>query len=123
MRRAALVPVVVLAASGCAMRSDVVRIERQLVTQQQAQAHADSLIASNVAGLGRLLQSVADSLAAQQLRLTQLRGDTRIDELGTRNQILQKLLERAQLEKQMRRCLSNGRRSTQVTPRRDQIRR
>ena len=77
-----------LIVSACAMHSDVVRIERQLVTQQQAQAHADSLIAANVAGLGRLLQSVADSLAAQQLRLTQLRGDTRTELYDIRQQLV-----------------------------------
>ena len=88
MRRAWLAPLAVLAAGGCAMRSDVVRIERQMVTQQQAQARADSLIAANVAGLGRLLQSVADSLAAQQLRLTQLRGDPRTELYDIRQQLV-----------------------------------
>ena len=85
--RGLLLPVV-LASTGCAMRSDVVRIERQLLTQQQADARADSLIASNVAGLARLLQSVADSLAAQQMRFTQLRGDVRTELYDIRQQLV-----------------------------------
>jgi len=74
--------------SGCAMRSDITRIERQLTAQQAQDHRADSIIAANVAGLGRLLQSVADSLASQQTRLTQLRGDTRTELYDIRQQLV-----------------------------------
>lgn len=87
VRRASCVGVLVLVA-GCALRSDVARIERQLQTNQQAERRADSLLAANVAGLARLIQSVADSLAAQQVLLTQVRGDTRVELFNIQQQLV-----------------------------------
>jgi len=70
------------------MRRDVVRIERQLQANQQANHRADSLLAANVAGLARLIQSVADSLAAQQILFTQVRGDTRVELFNIQQQLV-----------------------------------
>jgi tol-pal system protein YbgF len=74
--------------SGCAMRKDVVRIEQQLQANQQVNHRADSLLAVNVAGLARLIQSIADSLAAQQVMLTQVRGDYRVELFNIQQQLV-----------------------------------
>jgi tol-pal system protein YbgF len=87
VRRASCVGVLALVA-GCAMRSDVVRIERQLQAGQQQNHRADSLLAGNVAGLARLIQSIADSLAAQQVALAQVRGDTRVELFNIQQQLV-----------------------------------
>jgi tol-pal system protein YbgF len=70
------------------LRSDVARLERQMQSNQQASHRADSLLGANVAGLARLIQSVADSLAAQQLLLTQVRGDTRVELFNIQQQLV-----------------------------------
>jgi len=70
------------------MRSDIVRVERQLQADQVANHRADSLLAGNVAGLARLIQSIADSLAAQQALLTQVRGDTRVELFNIQQQLV-----------------------------------
>jgi tol-pal system protein YbgF len=75
-------------ASGCAMRKDVVRIEQQLQANQQVNHRADSLLAVNVAGLARLIQSISDSLAAQQVMLTQVRGDYRVELFNIQQQLV-----------------------------------
>lgn len=77
-----------ISASACAMHSDIVRIERELVAQRAAGQRADSVIAANVAGLARLLQSVADSVQAQQVLLTQVRGDTRVELYNIQQQLV-----------------------------------
>ena len=77
-----------LLASACAMHSDVVRLEQQLEEQRAAGQRSDSIIAANVAGLARLLQSVADSLTAQQTALTQLRGDVRANVYNIQSQLV-----------------------------------
>jgi tol-pal system protein YbgF len=74
--------------TACAMHSDVVRLEQQLEVQRQAAQRSDSVIAANVAGLARLLQSVADSLAAQQAALAQLRGDVRTELYNVQQQLV-----------------------------------
>jgi tol-pal system protein YbgF len=70
------------------LRSDVARIERQLQSNQQASHRADSLLAANVAGLARLIQSVADSLAAQQVLLSRVRGDSRVELFNIQQQLV-----------------------------------
>jgi tol-pal system protein YbgF len=93
-------------ASGCALRSDVVRLERQLVEQRREQARADSAAAANVAVLARMLQSLADTVAAQQLLLAGTRGDLR---LGLAN-VQQQLVEVQELTGQSQQRLSELRR-------------
>jgi len=88
IRRMAYV-VLLPAAAGCvAMRADVTRVEQQLTEQRQASARADSALAASVNALGRLLQAVADSVAAQQLALAQLRGDLRVDLTSVQQQLV-----------------------------------
>jgi tol-pal system protein YbgF len=70
------------------MHSDVVRLEQQLETQRQASQRSDSVIAANVAGLARLLQSVADSVAAGQTALAQLKGDVRTELYNVQQQLV-----------------------------------
>jgi tol-pal system protein YbgF len=74
--------------SSCAMRSDVARIERELAVERTGSQRSDSVIAANVAGLARLLQSVADSLQAQQALLLQVRGDTRAEMYNIQQQLV-----------------------------------
>lgn len=74
--------------TGCAMRSDVVRLERALIEQRVASQRSDSVIGANVSGLARLLQSVSDSLQAQQVMLTQMRGDTRVELYNVEQQLV-----------------------------------
>lgn len=74
--------------SACAMHSDVVRLEQQLEVRRQEAQRSDSVIAANVAGLARLLQSVADSLAAQQTALAQLKGDVRTELYNVQQQLV-----------------------------------
>ena len=75
-------------ASGCAMKSDVNRLQQQLADQNAAQIRRDSIIWANVSGLSRLLQGVSDSLQAHQLLLTQLRGDVRVELYNVEQQLV-----------------------------------
>ena len=72
----------------CAMHSDVVRLEQQLEVQRQDHQRSDSVIAANVAGLARLLQSVADSVAVSQTALAQLKGDMRTELYNVQQQLV-----------------------------------
>ncbi|MFI5207575.1 MAG: tetratricopeptide repeat protein [Gemmatimonadales bacterium] len=80
--------ILAVSVSGCAMHSDVVRLEQQLEARRQESQRSDSVIAANVAGLARLLQSVADSLAAQQTALAQLKGDVRTELYNVQQQLV-----------------------------------
>ena len=95
--RAAL-PGLALVAAGCAMRSDVVRLEQQLATQRQERAHADSVTQTNYSVLARMLQQVADSLSAQQQTLQRMQGDLRfgLDNLQQQVVALQELTGQSQ---------------------------
>ncbi len=79
---------VLLLVSGCAMKSDVNRLQQQLTDQNIAQIRRDSIIWANVAGLSRLLQGVSDSLQAHQVLLTQLRGDVRVELYNVEQQLV-----------------------------------
>jgi tol-pal system protein YbgF len=74
--------------AGCAMHSDVVRLEQQLEQQRRDHQRSDSVIAANVAGLARLLQGVADSLTAEQAVVAQLRGDVRVSMYNVQQQLV-----------------------------------
>ncbi len=109
------------------MHSDVVRLEQQLEVQRQAAQRSDSVIAANVAGLARLLQSVADSLAAQQAALAQLRGDVRTGLYNVQQQLVaiqeltgqsqQRLSElRGQLDQSQRQLPTAGQATSPAAP-------
>jgi len=82
---AALLP---LLAAGCAMHSDITRLEAQLLDQQAAAARADSVNRANLAAVARQVQSVLDSLAAQQAMLNAFRGDERVQLYNVEQQLV-----------------------------------
>ena len=85
---ALLLPVAYCLLSACAMHSDVVKLQAQLDQQRADHQRSDSIIAANVAGLGRLMQGISDSLAAQQSALVQLRGDDRVAMYNVQQQLV-----------------------------------
>lgn len=86
--RAAALSALALASGGCALRSDVTRVERQLATQQREMARADSARAAGLAAVARLVQGLLDSLALQQDALTRLRGDLRVELFNVQQQLV-----------------------------------
>ena len=89
-RRAVLAALVVpLAAGACALRSDVTRVELQLAEQRIAAARADSARTANLAALARLVQTLVDSLNAQQAVIARVRADLRLELLNVEQQLVQ----------------------------------
>jgi tol-pal system protein YbgF len=86
--RSALLPALALATGGCAMRTDVVRLERQIASQQREMSRADSARAAGLAAVARLVQGLLDSLAVQQDALTRLRGDLRGELFNVQQQLV-----------------------------------
>lgn len=82
-----LVPCTLLL-GGCAMKGDVMRLEIQLQDMQRQQQRSDSVTAANLAAIARSLQSLYDSLAAQQNMVTMLRGDVRTELLSIQQQLV-----------------------------------
>ena len=82
---AALFP---LLAAGCALRSDVTKLRLQLDAQQLAAARADSAHRASLAAIARQVQSVLDSLAAQQAVLSAFRGDLRVELYNVEQQLV-----------------------------------
>jgi tol-pal system protein YbgF len=78
----------ILVLSGCALRSDVTRLETQLAAAQAERARADSATAANLAGIARMLQSLYDTLAMQSDALTRLRGDMRVELFNVEQQLV-----------------------------------
>lgn len=76
------------AVSGCAMRGDIVRLERTLAAQQQESARRDSLTSAQLAQLSRLLQVMNDSQAAVSQSLLRMRADVRGELLGIQQQLV-----------------------------------
>ena len=113
---AALLPLV---AAGCAMHSDITRLQAQLLDQQAAAARADSVHRANLAAIARQVQSVLDSLAAQQAALGAFRGDLRVELYNVEQQLVavqeltgqsqQRLTElRTQLEQRSEQIAAQG---------------
>ena len=78
-----------LATGACALRSDVTRVRLQLEGQQREVARADSARAANLASIARLVQTLIDSLAAQQGALGRVRADLRLELLNVQQQLVQ----------------------------------
>ena len=108
-----------LLASGCAMHSDITRLQLQLDAQQLAAARADSVNRANLAAIARQVQSVLDSLAAQQAVLNAFRGDLRVELYNVQQQLVavqeltgqsqQRLTElRTQLEQRSEQIAAQG---------------
>lgn len=87
MRRCLAAALAVLL-GGCATRGDVVRLETQLSQLRQERTRQDSLLAANLAAVARMLQSLYDTLAAQQAALTRLRGDLRVELYNIQQQLV-----------------------------------
>ncbi len=77
-----------VSASGCAMRSDITRLQREVEQSRATSRAADSIISSNVVALSRLLRSMSDSLQAQQQLLIQSRGDMRVEMYNIQQQLV-----------------------------------
>ncbi|HWO89293.1 MAG TPA: hypothetical protein VNL98_09110, partial [Gemmatimonadales bacterium] len=88
MRRHAALAMLVVLATGCATRGDVVRLETQLAQLRQERNRQDSLLTVNLAAVARMLQSLYDTLAVQQTALTRLRGDLRVELYNIQQQLV-----------------------------------
>ena len=88
IRRLAPIVLLPVAVACVATRNDVLRLERQLADQRQAAARSESASAAAMTAIGRLLQGVADSVAAQQAALVRLRGDIRVDLTSVQQQLV-----------------------------------
>lgn len=89
MKQAVALSAAVVVLSGCALKGDVRRVERQLQTMQAEAARADSARAVDLARLADLLDAVEDSLDAHQRSLTVLRGELRSDLTDIQRQLVQ----------------------------------
>jgi tol-pal system protein YbgF len=76
-------------AGGCALRSDVTRLRLQLEAQHGQALRADSARAANLAAVARLVQTLIDSLAAEQKLIGRVRADLRLDLLNVQQQMVQ----------------------------------
>jgi tol-pal system protein YbgF len=87
---------------GCALRSDVRRLEDQLTTMQDQTAHRDSLLAGQLSQVIAMQQRTSDSLAAASAALAAFRGET----LGQLYDVQKQLLQVQELTGQSTRRLS-----------------
>ncbi|MDH4045839.1 MAG: tetratricopeptide repeat protein [Gemmatimonadota bacterium] len=89
MRQAALaLGAAVVVLSGCALKGDVRRVERQLVAMQEEAARVDSARAVELARLADLLDAVGDSLDVHQRSLIVFRGELRSDLTDIQRQLV-----------------------------------
>jgi tol-pal system protein YbgF len=90
VRRAAiLLPVALVAAGGCALRSDVDRLEARIVALQEETARADSARARQVTELIGLQRQLLDTVEASRRAVTAFRGDVTRDLYGVQQQLMQ----------------------------------
>ena len=82
-------PALALAAGGCALRSDVTRLRLQVQEQQLQAARADSARVASEAALARMVQTLVDSLGAQQALIGRVRADLRLELLNVEQQLVQ----------------------------------
>jgi tol-pal system protein YbgF len=78
-----------LAAGACALRSDVTRLRLQLDDQQRLAVRADSAHTASLGALARLVQTLIDSLNAQEAALGRVRADLRLELLHVEQQLVQ----------------------------------
>lgn len=88
-RIAPVLALATVALGGCALRSDVRRLEEQLTTMQDDNDRRDSLRAAQLTQILALQQQSADSLAAAQASLLAFRGETLGQLYDVQKQILQ----------------------------------
>jgi len=100
-----LLALVAVASGGCALRSDVRRLEEQLTTMQDAQARQDSLQRVQLTQILTLQQRTYDSLAAVNRAMLSFRGDV----LGQLYEVQKSLIQVQELTGQSTRRLSEMR--------------
>ncbi len=89
MRHAVALSAAAVVLSGCALKGDVRRVERQLQAMQAEAARVDSARAVELARLADLLSAVGDSVEAGRRSLTVLRGELRTDLTEIQRQLVQ----------------------------------
>lgn len=89
MRQAVALSAAAVVLSGCALKGDVRRVERQLQAMQAEAARVDSARAVELARLADLLSAVGDSVEAGRRSLTMLRGELRTDLTEIQRQLVQ----------------------------------
>ncbi|MEZ4413817.1 MAG: tetratricopeptide repeat protein [Gemmatimonadales bacterium] len=94
--------VATVALGGCALRSDVRRLEEQLTTMQDENAHRDSMLAAQLTQVLAIQQQAGDSLAAVEANLRAFRGET----LGQLYDVQKQLLQVQELAGQSSRRLN-----------------
>ncbi|HLS47239.1 MAG TPA: tetratricopeptide repeat protein [Gemmatimonadales bacterium] len=88
MRRAA-VALALVALGGCALKSDIRRLEDEIAQVRDIDTRRDAERARQVAQVMQLQQQMMDSLAATQVAMRGLRGDVQNDLYGIQQQLVQ----------------------------------
>lgn len=101
-RIAPILAVATVALGGCALRSDVRRLEEQLTTMQDESAHRDSMLAAQLTQVLAMQRAAGDSLAAVEASLRAFRGET----LGQLYDVQKQLLQVQELAGQSTRRLN-----------------
>ena len=104
-RSTLLLALVAVASGGCALRSDVRRLEEQLTTMQDAEARQDSLQRVQLTQILSLQQRTYDSLAALNRAMLAFRGEL----LGQFYEVQKSLIQVQELTGQSTRRLSEMR--------------
>jgi tol-pal system protein YbgF len=78
-----------LAAGACALRSDVTTLRLQLDERQRLAVRADSVHTASLGAVARLVQTLIDSLNAQEAALGRVRADLRLELLNVEQQLVQ----------------------------------
>ncbi|MDH3455868.1 MAG: tetratricopeptide repeat protein [Gemmatimonadota bacterium] len=89
MRQFALLAVVAVALSACALKSDVRRVEERLIEMQAETARTDSVRAVVLDLIVTLQEQIADSLGTLDRQLTSFQGDVRTDMTEVQRQLVQ----------------------------------
>ncbi|HMU61002.1 MAG TPA: tetratricopeptide repeat protein [Gemmatimonadales bacterium] len=101
-RIAPILVVATVALGGCALRSDVRRLEEQLNTMQDESNRRDSMLAAQLTQVLAMQRAAGDSLAAVEANLRSFRGET----LGQLYDVQKQLLQVQELAGQSTRRLN-----------------
>jgi len=101
-RIAPILVVATVALGGCALRSDVRRLEEQLTTMQDESNHRDSMLAAQLTQVLAMQREAGDSLATVEANLRAFRGET----LGQLYDVQKQLLQVQELAGQSTRRLN-----------------
>jgi len=101
-RIAPILVVATVALGGCALRSDVRRLEEQLTTMQDESNHRDSMLAAQLTQVLAMQREAGDSLATVKANLRAFRGET----LGQLYDVQKQLLQVQELAGQSTRRLN-----------------